>query len=109
MLLGAIGSWTTQRSYTMLQCTTDNVAEASFQLGAKPTQKRMTFNEGECTTSMRYIETVSHKTLLPCALLALHMEQLLMLELEALAKMRSLSPCGGVIDCLYFAAPAKKV
>ena len=106
MLLGAIGSWTTQRSYTMMQCTTDNVAEAAFQMGAKPTRKRMTFNEGEYT-SMRYIETVSHKTLLPCSLLALHLEQLLMLELEALARLRSLSPCGGIIDCLYFAHPAK--
>ena len=95
MLLGAIGSWNSQRSYRMTQCVsdTDHAAEAAFQLGAKPTRVRRGFNQGECVL-MRYVEMMTHRSILPCALLALHLEQLHMLNLEALAKLRGMTPCG---------------
>ena len=112
MLLGAIGSWTSQRSYRMTQCATDKkyAAEAAFQLGAKPIRARRSFNEGECT-HMRYVEMLTHRSILPCALLALYLEQLYMLNLEALAKLRGMTPWGGIVDCLYcctLPAPRKR-
>ena len=101
MLLGAIGSWAQQRSYRLTQCTSDmdHSAEAAFQLAAKPTRVRRGFNEGECT-HMRYVEQLTHLSLLPCALLALHLEQLHVLNLEVLAKLRGMTPCGAIVDCL---------
>ena len=103
MFLGAIGSWTQQRSYRLTQCASDldHAAEAAFQLGAKPTRVRRGYNEGQCT-SMRYVEMMSHRSLLPCALLALHLEQLHVLNLEALSKLRNMNPIGAIVDCLYF-------
>ena len=79
----------------------DHAAEAAIQLGAKPTRVRRSFNEGECV-HMRYVEWMTHRSLLPCALLALHLEQLHVLNLEALAKLRGMTPCGAIVDSLFF-------
>ena len=95
----------------MSQCAsdTDHAAEAAFKLGAKPTRVRLSFNNDGERTHMRYVEMLTHRLLLPCALLALHLEQLYILNLEALAKLRGLSPCGAIVDCLYFGGPKKTV
>ena len=58
---------------------------------------------------MRYVELLTHRSLLPCALLALHLEQLHVLRLEALAKLRNMNPCGAIVDCICFTGSKKKV